>query len=368
MFILKKFVKNLYKSFVQFIFKVIYGKIYLANDNEINDCQIVKSIRISNCEYKVFKVKQGRLFTTSIHDTAIIFKNKLVPQPSFQLRVKDGDKNYARNNSDIKDNITLKIGTPRILKKLKGKVFSLLSGGAAKTNYFHWLFEVLPRIEILKKCEEIENINFFLLPSIKMEHQLLTLELLGLSKKKFLDSNSFKHILSDELYIVDHPFRLTNNTVYDTQNIPFWIFAWIRNKFLKFRSKKIFPEKIFIERSKNLSIHRDIYNKEEVYNFFKSKDFKFLKPETYSFEDQIQIFFSAKEIVGLHGAAFANICFCNPKTKITEFKTVSTGMNSGNIALKNKLDYKGVICEAIDKFGGQQGKLIVPIDQLLEKI
>ena len=39
-----------------------------------------------------------------------------------------------------------------------------------------------------------------------------------------------------------------------------------------------------------------------------------------------------------------------------------------NIALKNKLDYKGVICEAIDKFGGQQGKLIVPIDQLLEKI
>ena len=234
MFILKKFVKNLYKSFVQLIFKAIYGKIYLANDNEINDCQIVKSIRISNCEYKVFKVKQGRLFTTSIHDTAIIFKNKLVPQPSFQLRVKDGDKNYARNNSDIKDNITLKIGTPRILKKLKGKVFSLLSGGAAKTNYFHWLFEVLPRIEILKKCEEIENINFFLLPSIKMEHQLVTLELLGLSKKKFLDSNSFKHILSDELYIVDHPFRLTNNTVYDTQNIPFWIFAWIRNKFLKF--------------------------------------------------------------------------------------------------------------------------------------
>ena len=43
-------------------------------------------------------------------------------------------------------------------------------------------------------------------------------------------------------------------------------------------------------------------------------------------------------------------------------------MNSGNIAIKNQLDYNGIICEAIDKFGGQQGKLIVPLEELVEKI
>ena len=89
-----------------------------------------------------------------------------------------------------------------------------------------------------------KNINF-LLPSIKMEHQLVTLKLLGIPEKKFLDSSSFKHILSDELFVVDHPFRLTNNTVHDTQNIPAWIFKWIRNKFLKFKSNKFFSEKNF---------------------------------------------------------------------------------------------------------------------------
>ena len=42
----------------------------------------------------------------------------------------------------------------------------------------------------------------------------------------------------------------------------------------------------------------------------------------YNFQDQIQMFFSAEKIVGLHGAAFMQIfVFANPKTKIIEFKT-----------------------------------------------
>ena len=43
-------------------------------------------------------------------------------------------------------------------------------------------------------------------------------------------------------------------------------------------------------------------------------------------------------------------------------------MNSGNIALKTNLEYKAIICEAIDKFGGQQGKLIVPIEELKKNL
>ena len=43
-------------------------------------------------------------------------------------------------------------------------------------------------------------------------------------------------------------------------------------------------------------------------------------------------------------------------------------MNSGNIAIKNDLEYCGIICEAIDRFGGQQGKLIVPLKELAERI
>ena len=38
----------------------------------------------------------------------------------------------------------------KILKKT-GSVLSLLSGGGANKNYFHWLFDVLPRLSLLEE-------------------------------------------------------------------------------------------------------------------------------------------------------------------------------------------------------------------------
>ena len=365
---LKKIFKNFYKFLIQKFFILIYGVITVAPKNILDRNLRVQEVLIEKIIYKVFNIKNCRLFTTSVHDQAVIVGNKLISGPSFQLRVKEDDKLFARNNGHISENIVLKIGTPRILRKKSGKVFSLLSGGAAKTNYFHWLFEILPKIKILEESGQKKNIDFFLFPSISMHHQIETLKLLGIPRKKILDSKKFKHILCDELFVVDHPFRITNDTVNDTQNIPSWIFKFIRNNFLKHKSSNFFPKKIFMERSKYLSVHRDIKNKEEVYKILKDNNYEFISPEKYNFQDQIQMFFSAEKIVGLHGAAFANICFCNPKTKIIEFKTESTGMNSGNIAIKNDLEYCGIICEAIDRFGGQQGKLIVPLKELAERI
>ena len=365
---LKKYFKNKYKSLIQAFFKLIYGKVEVASTYEIKKSLIVKKVKIEENNYNVYKTNNCRLYTTSIHDQSVIINNKLIEGPSFQLRVKKNDILFARNNSIINENVALKIGTPRFLKKINGKVFSLLSGGAAKTNYFHWLFEILPKFEILKNIENIENMDFFLLPSTKMNHHNETLNLLNIQSTKLLDSNSYKHIFCDELYVVDHPFRLSNNTVFDTQNIPAWIFNWIREKFLKHKSSVTFPDKIFIERSGSISNFRDIKNKEEVYQIFKENGFSFVKPENFKFIDQIKMFSSAKKIAGLHGAGFANICFCNPKTEIIEFKTQTTGMNSGNIALKTNLEYKGLICEAMNKFGGQQGELIVPLEELKMKI
>ena len=101
MLILRKFFKDLFKLFIQLIFKGIYGKILLVSDDEVKACQSVKIVNIDSNEYKVFKIKKARLFTTSVHDSAVIFKNKLIPHSSFQLRIKEGDTNFARNNGHI---------------------------------------------------------------------------------------------------------------------------------------------------------------------------------------------------------------------------------------------------------------------------
>ena len=42
------------------------------------------------------------------------------------------------------------------------------------------------------------------------------------------------------------------------------------------------------------------------------------KPEFLSFKKQIKLFNSSSLIIGAHGAAFTNIIFCKPGTKIIE--------------------------------------------------
>ena len=46
-----------------------------------------------------------------------------------------------------------------------------------------------------------------------------------------------------------------------------------------------------MERSKYLSVHRDIKNREEVYKILKDNNYEFISPEKYNFQDQIQMFF-----------------------------------------------------------------------------
>ena len=48
-------------------------------------------------------------------------------------------------------------GTPRKLKEIKGTVLSLLTGGAGNNNYWHWLYDVLPRLSLCSKIEKLET-------------------------------------------------------------------------------------------------------------------------------------------------------------------------------------------------------------------
>ena len=70
--------------------------------------------------------------------------------------------------------------------------------------------------------------------------------------------------------------------------------------------------------------------------------FKSFTLSDYSFLDQVKLFYHAKTIVGLHGAGFANIIFCQPGTKILEFKSNSAGDAIKNLALNNKLIYNDI--------------------------
>ena len=345
----------------------IKGKIDFENNSKI---KIEIAEKENNIKYKIYKIKDGRLYTDRIHDTAIILNNFIVDGPSFQFRTVNSVNII---NDKVEKNIVFQKGTPRIKKNLNGKVLSLLTGGAGNDNYWHWLFDVLPRFALCEKVLDLNDIDFFLLPSIEKKFQKETLDLLDISKKKILSSKSFRHIHASELFVTEHPYVLTNDVGRDIQNIPIWISKWLKEKYVNSKSTNNLnpPKKIFIDdsdSSQRIKKLRSMINGNEVKNFLINEGFESIILGNLHFRDQIKIFNNAEIIIGLHGAGFANICFCKPGTRIIEIKSTKTKQVIENLARTNDLFYKSISCEPTNFVSENSfGQISVSIN-LLKKI
>ena len=312
-------VKIFYRFIIYNFFFLIYKKPDLLIKKFKKFSYNILNIKIKNNKYYLFKIINGRIYTNTIHDTAYILDNYLLNGPSFQYR--------NSINSKIGNNICLKIGTPRFLKKVKGKVLSLLAGGGANVNYSHWLFDVLPRLYLYKKKDPLNKLDFLLVPNFKLEFQKTTLKILGFSKDKILDSTSIRHLSADELYATSHP------RYHKANNICQWHVQFLKKSFLNPTIKNTFcNENIYLDRGesfllKNSNWHdlkdkyRLIINEDEVKSYLLSKGFKIIKSQDLSFLQQVDLFSNLKCIVTLHGAGLSNLVFCRANTKVIEITT-----------------------------------------------
>jgi len=373
--VIKKFLQKIFKTVSYEIFFKIYGKVQ-ESINTKEDKRI--SIEIVNTEnnlsYKIFNITNGRLYTDRIQDTAILIDNKIIEGPSFQLRHTYDSKIY---NSNVNENIVFKKGTPRKLRNLNGRVLSLITGGGGNNNYWHWLFDVLPRFSLCSKIFDLDKIDYFLLPDHIKKFQIETLDSLNIPFHKRLSSKKFRHIKAKELIITDHPVMISGNATRDIMNMPVWISKWLKEAFVNQTGtsevKNI--ENIYIDRnddSLRQKPQRFISNEEEVKKYLLKKNYTSVKLHKLKFIDQVQLFANAKNIVGLHGGGFANIAFCKAKTKVIELRSSDSGTPIENLALKNNLNYHSVTVEAkkIDnfKFPNQQGSIHIPINNLSKLI
>ena len=107
---IKKKLQLLFKRFTYGLFKLLYGEIKeyeQVGSNSNSEIQISKID--TNHSYKIYTVFKARLYTDTIHDTAIIKNNKIISGPSFQIR--------NVKFEEINKNIVFSKGTPRLKKK-----------------------------------------------------------------------------------------------------------------------------------------------------------------------------------------------------------------------------------------------------------
>tara|TARA_Y100000768_G_C23932347_1_gene660773 strand:+ start:109 stop:1209 length:1101 start_codon:yes stop_codon:yes gene_type:complete len=326
---IKKKIKYLYKQVIKKIFIFLYGKVsYQKKTNSRLDLKSINSLVLkpkSNLKYKIYFIKNARIFTDKNENVAIIKNNIIVPEMSFQQS--HGVLKNAKFNSVIKN------GTTAFVKNIKGKVCNL-NQGASGNNFFHFIFDIIPKIYILKSVINISKIDFFYVSNIKL-WQLKIFKFVGIKDEKLLDSEKFNHIFANEIFSVEHPWYRKGKFQKQVKNIPKWIINTNRKIFLKKSLKVNFKKKIFLDRSSSNYNHCQIENINDIKKLLLQNNFEVLQAEKKKIQNQIHIFKNANIVIGAHGASFTNIIFCKPGTKIIEI--IPT-------------DHPNKKCETISKF------------------
>ncbi|MGF1494683.1 MAG: tetratricopeptide repeat protein [Microcoleaceae cyanobacterium] len=192
---------------------------------------------------------------------------------------------------------------------LSGRV-AVLSGLSGNV-YFHWMIDVLPRIEILKQQGiDLEEIDWFVLNSARSRFQRETLERLGIPLDKVIENDLHPYIQADELIVPPFPATVGWPT-------PFTI-AFHRRLFADTQSLALedLPKRIYISRKG--AKYRRILNESEVISELTNSGFVTVALEDFSVEYQAALFSQADIIVSAHGSGLTNLMHCHPGTVVIE--------------------------------------------------
>ena len=190
-------------------------------------------------------------------------------------------------------------------------------------------------------------IKKFYVPSIKYNFQKESLELLKIKSNQLISSEKTNHVEGKKIFYTSHPCH------FYPSKMEKWSLEELRNIYIPKNIKKNNKYKnIFIDRDqlklidknkiKNYASWRVLLNENEIKKFLKSKGFLILKPEDFSFKQQIKIFYNANFVISLFGAAMMMIAFCNKKVKIIEIKPNKSGNEFKNISDKLNLKHEQI--------------------------
>lgn len=284
-----------------------YKEFYTDDVTHLND-----SIGIDNAVHEHFRssIVYGQpMFTAVIKNGRVWGKNGAVISPNNKLF---GDVSWDYNKEFVSGNnhtVFHKWNNPALnrIKETTALLTFVWSG-----NYFHWLFDVLPRVDLLRQSG-IE-IDKYIVPRDNLAIQDETLNMLGIPKEKRIYTDRDFHARCDQLIV---PSFVRSEREHPSE-YPKWVTNFLRNEFLLTRDVPLSEdyERIYISRSK--AWQRRLLNEEEVQTIMRERHFRIVTLEDLSFMEQVRIFASAQIVVAPHGAGLGNLVFCKPGTKVVE--------------------------------------------------
>ena len=229
------------------------------------------------------------------------------------------------------------------LEQIDGTVAVL--AGLSGNVYFHWMVDILPRVEILLSSGvNLEEIDWFLVNSCQQSFQRETLKALGIPDSKIIESDRHPYIQAKQLIVPSFPgylgwlsprglkflrqvFFKDFSHKHDLHNSTTkTVLSGIQNLSnhaknlsqtgVSLSDRKSYPERIYISRSK--CSYRRVINEENVIEILSGFGFVSVLLESMNLDEQIALFARAKVIISPHGSGLTNIMFCEPGTKVIE--------------------------------------------------
>jgi capsular polysaccharide biosynthesis protein len=228
------------------------------------------------------------------------------------------------------------------------KGFFLIGNGS--WNYYHWLVEILPKLQTYLSLNLYKQGVKLLVPYAVKDNENL----------KFLLDSMLGDIKVDMVFVsrnfslhVNHLYHLTpiNNILFNERKIGlaskilhlrYDSLAFIKLKIeqvINLNDNKIFShDRIFLARKED---KLRSYNQSDIISLLLKYKFKIIYMEDHDIKQQIFLFKNAKYIVGASGAAWSNLIFCNSSCRALtwlpesakNFPVFSTLANFANVKL-----------------------------------
>jgi capsular polysaccharide biosynthesis protein len=262
-----------------------------------------------NWQYRVHQThQQPATFVASIAGGRVYEEGQVItPDDNLVIEVSRMSGTAERVSDPKKHPIFAKETLPP-LQKVKGKV-ALLSAVAGR-GYYHWMFDVLPRLHLVQKAGfDLQSIDKFLVNSYVSKFHVETLQMLGITREKVLESHWNPHIQAEQLIVP--------SLVGEPRNIPGWACDFLRKAFLpKIPAAPHSPKRIYINRGQ--VTHRRVTNEADITAYLDTLGFKSIAFESIPLLEQFSLLANADVVVVPHGAGLTNIVFCKPGTKVIE--------------------------------------------------
>ncbi|HEU5079721.1 MAG TPA: glycosyltransferase family 61 protein [Opitutaceae bacterium] len=196
-------------------------------------------------------------------------------------------------------------------KRINGRALYLVTPEAAD-NYHHWMIDLLPRIGMVTRAGfPIEAFDHIILNQANRAYQWETLTRLGVKKEQMIQVSPSVRLQPDELVV---PSLKGTNEQMPAEHVRF-----LRDTFLGTRGGRRGEgrRKLFLSRKDAPS--RKLANEDEVFALLQPMGFESVSLTGRSVCEQARLFSEAEIIVGPSGAAFANLVFASPGTRVVEF-------------------------------------------------